>query len=116
MKFHIPMPTLISGLLSNSLHPCKWFGFISLIDVQVLISAHVPYGVGALGDYIHMYQPYNAKFVSLVKEYSDVIIGSFFGHEHNDAFKVVYNDGMYLHGRFRGCNFILQCKIYCTGW
>ena len=66
----------------------------------MLISGHVPYGVGALGDYIHMYQPYNAKFVSLVKEYNDVIIGSFFGHEHNDAFKVVYNDGMYLYGSF----------------
>lgn len=61
---------------------------------QVLISAHVPYGVGALGDYVHMYQPYNERFLTLVKEYSDIIMGSFFGHEHNDAYKLVYNDGL----------------------
>lgn len=59
----------------------------------MLISAHVPFGVGARGDYIHMYQEYNEKFVSIIRDNSDVVMGSFFGHEHNDAFKIVFNKG-----------------------
>ncbi|XP_067938951.1 acid sphingomyelinase-like phosphodiesterase 3b isoform X2 [Watersipora subatra] len=61
-------------------------------STKVLISAHVPFGVGAKGDYIHMYKKYNEQFVSLVREYHDVIIGLFFGHEHNAAVKVLFDE------------------------
>lgn len=53
----------------------------------------MPYGVGARGAYIHMYDKYNERFVGLVRDYHDVILGSFFGHEHNDAVKLVFDEG-----------------------
>ena len=59
----------------------------------MLISAHVPFGVGDEGEYIHMYKKYNERFVNLVRDYHDVVAGCFFGHEHNSALKLVFDSG-----------------------
>ncbi|KAL1395629.1 hypothetical protein pipiens_000314, partial [Culex pipiens pipiens] len=34
----------------------------------------------------------NARYLRLVKKYSSIIQGQFFGHLHSDSFRVVYND------------------------
>ncbi|XP_006620745.1 acid sphingomyelinase-like phosphodiesterase 3b isoform X3 [Apis dorsata] len=35
---------------------------------------------------------HNAKYLQLIRLYSDIIRGQFFGHWHTDTFRVVYND------------------------
>ena len=32
------------------------------------------------------------RYLRLVRKYSDIIVGQFFGHLHSDTFRVVYND------------------------
>lgn len=39
-----------------------------------------------------MYAPqHNQKYVNIVRNYSTVIAGQFFGHLHSDSFRVVYD-------------------------
>lgn len=41
---------------------------------------------------------HNAKYLQLIRLYSDIIRGQFFGHWHTDTFRVVYNDnGRWTH-------------------
>lgn len=41
---------------------------------------------------------HNTKYLQLIRLYSDIIRGQFFGHWHTDTFRVVYNDnGRWMH-------------------
>ncbi|XP_045465382.1 acid sphingomyelinase-like phosphodiesterase 3a [Harmonia axyridis] len=35
---------------------------------------------------------YNKKYLSLVRQFSEIIVGQFFGHLHSDTFRVIYNE------------------------
>lgn len=65
---------------------------------QVYIVGHIPPG----SDERHIgHMPYghtsfteknNLRYLRLVKKYSEIIQGQFFGHLHSDSFRVVYSD------------------------
>ncbi|XP_054258733.1 acid sphingomyelinase-like phosphodiesterase 3b [Macrosteles quadrilineatus] len=40
----------------------------------------------------HMSVQHSDKYLSLVRRYSDIITGQFFGHLHSDTFRIVYSD------------------------
>uniref|UniRef100_H2Z1U7 Uncharacterized protein n=1 Tax=Ciona savignyi TaxID=51511 RepID=H2Z1U7_CIOSA len=60
---------------------------------KVYVIGHVPPGHFELVDYKYWYYPeYNVRYVEIIKQYSDVIIGQFFGHHHTDTFRMFYDD------------------------
>lgn len=46
---------------------------------------------------------FNRRFLELVRRYSDIIVGQFFGHQHSDTFRI-FRDGA------GNQNFILRVK------
>lgn len=36
---------------------------------------------------------HNRKYLQLVRKYSDIIVGQFFGHLHSDSFRIIYSEG-----------------------
>lgn len=34
----------------------------------------------------------NRKYLRIVRKYSEIIVGQFFGHLHSDSFRIVYSD------------------------
>lgn len=34
----------------------------------------------------------NLRYLQLVRKYSSIILGQFFGHLHSDSFRIIYND------------------------
>lgn len=68
-----------------------------LINFQVYLVGHVAPGWderqkglfqpahGAYSDY------HNRKYIDLVRNYSGIIVGQFFGHLHSDSFRVMYD-------------------------
>ncbi|XP_039444463.1 acid sphingomyelinase-like phosphodiesterase 3a [Culex pipiens pallens] len=66
---------------------------------NVYIVGHIPPGsderhIGHTMPYGHtsFTEKNNARYLRLVKKYSSIIQGQFFGHLHSDSFRVVYND------------------------
>ena len=64
---------------------------------QVLLINHVPIGMSE--NVVH--SPYvsiihNARLVSYVREYSDVIVAILSGHAHSDAFRIIYHGSEYI--------------------
>lgn len=62
----------------------------------VYLVGHVPPGVDerstsptAKGAF---QQRFNERYLNLVRKYSQVIVGQFFGHYHSDTFRVIYNE------------------------
>ncbi|CAG2054128.1 unnamed protein product [Timema podura] len=64
----------------------------------VYLVGHVPPGVderqsGAfLSHQAAFLERFNTRYLLLVRKYSDVIVGQFFGHLHSDSFRVVYKN------------------------
>lgn len=72
-------------------------------DGQVYIVGHTPPGVddhesGAAA----LNERHNTKYLQLVRFYSDIIRGQFFGHWHSDTFRVIYSDTGTSNERGRG--------------
>ena len=66
--------------------------------MQVLVTGHVPPGVAAEGGKTWFYQHFNTRMVHILQQYSDVIIGLHFGHEHADTFRIFYgHSGIYQY-------------------
>jgi hypothetical protein len=43
---------------------------------------------------IHFFkEEYNIKFNNILREYADIILGTYGGHSHFDSFRMVYNNG-----------------------
>lgn len=66
---------------------------ILLCNGQVYIVGHTPPGVddhenGAAA----LNERHNTKYLQVVRLYSDIIRGQFFGHWHSDTFRVIYSD------------------------
>lgn len=38
----------------------------------------------------------NARLLHVIRAFSDVITGQFYGHRHADTFRLVYSDGMFF--------------------
>jgi len=67
----------------------------ALCMMQVLIVGHVPPGVcGRCRSVSWMRPAFNKRFVHLLQQYHNVIVATVFGHEHTDAFHVVYDNGL----------------------
>lgn len=49
----------------------------------------------------------NLRYLQLVRKYSSIILGQFFGHLHSDSFRIIYND----NGKKRT---LIYVKIYNT--
>ena len=68
--------------------------------LQVYIIGHMPPGsderqFGANSNYGHTTysEKNNARYLSLIRKYSSIIQGQFFGHLHSDSFRIVYENG-----------------------
>lgn len=59
--------------------------------LKVLVTGHVPPGIAAEGGRSWFYQHFNTRMVHILQQYSDVIIGLHFGHEHADTFRIFYD-------------------------
>ncbi|CAI9717756.1 acid sphingomyelinase-like phosphodiesterase 3a [Octopus vulgaris] len=56
---------------------------------KVFVIGHIPPGLLRSGK-TWLYKEYNEKLTKILQNYSDVIIAGFFGHEHEDSFKVIH--------------------------
>ncbi|XP_024946147.1 acid sphingomyelinase-like phosphodiesterase 3b isoform X2 [Cephus cinctus] len=59
----------------------------------VYIVGHTPPGVYEReGGASALHEKHNKRYIRLVRQYSDIIRGQFFGHWHSDTFRVIYSD------------------------
>jgi len=77
----------------SSKYRCSMIIPILLCNGQVYIVGHTPPGVddhesGAAA----LNERHNTKYLQVVRLYSDIIRGQFFGHWHSDTFRVIYSD------------------------
>lgn len=83
IEFHL---RLLSSLVFSS-----WF-------LQVYIVGHMPPGsderqIGIIPNGHTTYsEKNNLRYLRLIRKYSSIIQGQFFGHLHSDSFRIVYND------------------------
>lgn len=75
----------------------NWIGIIS--HFQVYIVGHIPPGsderdqaASLTNGHQFFSQKNNLRYLELVRKYSSIIQGQFFGHLHSDSFRIVYND------------------------
>lgn len=78
------------------------YGLILLIFLlELLPVGHIPPGsderqVGAQPNgHSTFSEKNNLRYLQLVRKYSSIILGQFFGHLHSDSFRIIYND----HGK-----------------
>lgn len=61
------------------------------------MTGHVPPGMAPPLGTRWMYEDFHQKLNSILYKYSNIIIGMHFGHEHNDNFRVFYDEqGKYI--------------------
>lgn len=77
----------------------QWSWFQSVLETArrkketVYIVGHTPPGVdGRESGAAALNERHNTRYLQLVRLYSDIIRGQFFGHWHSDTFRVVYSD------------------------
>ncbi|XP_017891564.1 acid sphingomyelinase-like phosphodiesterase 3b [Ceratina calcarata] len=89
-----------TGTNNNTEDPAnQWSWFQAALDTArgkkqtVYIVGHTPPGVDDRDSGAVMLQErHNTKYLQLIRQYSDIIRGQFFGHWHSDTFRVVYSD------------------------
>lgn len=59
---------------------------------KVIVTGHVPPGMAPPLGTRWMYEDFHQKLNSILYKYSNIIIGMHFGHEHNDNFRVFYDE------------------------
>lgn len=74
-------------------------GLASFPIYQVYIVGHIPPGfderdqAASLSNGHQFFsQKNNLRYLDLIRKYSSIIQGQFFGHLHSDSFRIVYND------------------------
>lgn len=84
---------------------CNLISFFSFLFLffsslkQVYIVGHMPPGtderqMGLLPNgHTTFSEKNNLRYLQLVRKYSSIILGQFFGHLHSDSFRIVYNNG-----------------------
>lgn len=66
-------------------------------NIQVYIVGHIPPGSDErqMGIQSNGHSTFseknNLRYVQLVRKYSSIIMGQFFGHLHSDSFRIIYN-------------------------
>lgn len=74
-----------------------WFYF-SFFYLQVYIVGHIPPGsderhIGLQQNgHTTFTESNNKRYLELVRKYSSIIQGQFFGHLHSDSFRIIYDD------------------------
>lgn len=69
-----------------------------LFLLQVYIVGHIPPGsderqVSSLPNgHTTFSEKNNLRYLRLVRKYSTIILGQFFGHLHSDSFRIIYNE------------------------
>ncbi|XP_076817204.1 acid sphingomyelinase-like phosphodiesterase 3b [Clavelina lepadiformis] len=59
---------------------------------KAYVIGHIPPGYFEIIDgYMWLTSQYNTRYLEIVRSYSDVIVGQFFGHHHTDSFRLVYD-------------------------
>ncbi|XP_043791985.1 acid sphingomyelinase-like phosphodiesterase 3a isoform X2 [Apis laboriosa] len=89
-----------ASVVDNTQDPLnQWSWFQTTLETArrkeetVYIVGHTPPGVDDRESGASMLnERHNAKYLQLIRLYSDIIRGQFFGHWHTDTFRVVYND------------------------
>lgn len=77
-----------------------------LPPAQVYIVGHIPPGsderqMGAQPNgHTTFSEKNNLRYLQLVRKYSSIILGQFFGHLHSDSFRIIYNDNGKTYTRF----------------
>nr|XP_054754080.1 acid sphingomyelinase-like phosphodiesterase 3b [Lytechinus pictus] len=61
-------------------------------DKKVFISAHILPGSLEGETKVSFQTSFNVRYLEIIRKYSDVIKGQFFGHHHYDSFRVLYDD------------------------
>ena len=63
--------------------------------------AHIPPGYATPLTVRFMAANFNKRFIDILFRHSDVIVGTHFGHEHHDNFRLVYSStGMFYFYKF----------------
>lgn len=76
----------------------RWTNHIIPPRMQVYIVGHIPPGsderqMGAQPNgHTTFSEKNNLRYLQLVRKYSSIILGQFFGHLHSDSFRIIYND------------------------
>lgn len=67
-----------------------------VFSFQVYIVGHIPPGSDerhiGLRNHLTFTETNNGRYLHLIRKYSSIIQGQFFGHHHSDSFRIVYND------------------------
>lgn len=86
---------------------------------QVYIVGHIPPGsderqIGVIPNgHTTFTEKNNLRYLRLIRKYSSIIQGQFFGHLHSDSFRIVYNDiGKSFFFLFN--LIIISCGFYLT--
>ena len=59
---------------------------------QVYIMAHVPPGAFELVENLTWFYPdFNKKYLSVLEKHASIIQAQFYGHEHTDSFRVMFD-------------------------
>ncbi|XP_017756235.1 PREDICTED: acid sphingomyelinase-like phosphodiesterase 3a [Eufriesea mexicana] len=88
------------SMIDNTQDPFnQWSWFQTTLDTArskketVYIVGHTPPGVDdRRSSAAVLSERHNTKYLQLIRQYSDIIRGQFFGHWHSDTFRVVYSD------------------------
>jgi hypothetical protein len=80
-----------------------FFFFFSFLLLQVYIVGHMPpgsderqFGANSNNGHTTYSEKNNIKYLRLIRTYSSIIQGQFFGHLHSDSFRIVYDDGKFF--------------------
>jgi sphingomyelin phosphodiesterase acid-like 3 len=59
---------------------------------------------GGISPYHEVFQErFNQRYLRLVRKYSDIIVGQFFGHLHSDSFRIIYSDTGKIFRSYKWC-------------
>ncbi|XP_025093239.1 acid sphingomyelinase-like phosphodiesterase 3b [Pomacea canaliculata] len=82
---NIPDPTGQLAWLSQTLQNAK------NKTEKVIVTAHIPPGVHTPSRVVWFQEAFVAPFMTIISNFSDIIVGMHFGHDHHDGFKVFYD-------------------------
>lgn len=90
-----------------------------LFLLQVYIVGHIPPGsderqVSSLPNgHTTFSEKNNLRYLRLVRKYSTIILGQFFGHLHSDSFRIIYNEsGKVFFAYLLLLVFFSSCRFY----
>lgn len=68
---------------------------------------------GGISPFHEVFQErFNQRYLKLVRRYSDIIVGQFFGHLHSDSFRIIYSDTGKICRSTNGAPFVSSiCNI-----